>query len=74
MLKQFCFKESINLIHFDQISVGDHRPVGRDRVWFAIGYFFWSRPILGRDPENILGRDLDRVEVPNTRSDTMLFY
>jgi hypothetical protein len=28
--------------------------------------FFGSRPILGRDPENILGRGLDRVEVPNT--------
>jgi hypothetical protein len=28
--------------------------------------FFGSQPILGRDPENILVRDLDRVEVPNT--------
>jgi hypothetical protein len=28
--------------------------------------FFESRPILGRDPEKSLGRDLDRVEVPNT--------
>jgi hypothetical protein len=28
--------------------------------------FVGSRPILGRDPEKSLGRDLDRVEVPNT--------
>jgi hypothetical protein len=28
--------------------------------------FFGSRPIIGYDPENILSRDLDRVEVPNT--------
>ena len=27
-----------------------------------------SRPNLGRDPENILGRDLYRVEAPNTIS------
>jgi hypothetical protein len=30
--------------------------------------FFGSRPILGRDPEKSLGRDLDRFEVPNTTS------
>jgi hypothetical protein len=28
--------------------------------------FFGSRIILGSDPENIFGRDLDQVEVPNT--------
>jgi hypothetical protein len=28
--------------------------------------FFGSRPILGRDPEKSLGRDLDRVAVPST--------
>jgi hypothetical protein len=38
----------------------------RDRIFFAIGYFFGLRPILGRDPEKSLGRDLDLVEVPNT--------
>jgi hypothetical protein len=116
-----------------EISVGDHRPVGRDRIRsrpknlktgrdpenfsgrdlvifqkiyqdiqldesnlkFSIGLrptfgsrpkkfqpgrltpvatvfgsrsdiFYGSRPIFGRDPERNLGRDLDRVEVPNT--------
>ena len=29
--------------------------------------FFGSRPVIGRDPEKNTGRDLDRVEVPNTR-------
>jgi hypothetical protein len=28
--------------------------------------FFGSRPVIGRDPEKNTGRDLDRVEVPNT--------
>ena len=30
---------------------------------------FESRPIIGRDPEKSLGRDLDRVEVPNSTFD-----
>jgi len=33
---------------------------GRDRVWLSIGFF------LSHYPENILGRDIDRIEVPNT--------
>jgi hypothetical protein len=28
--------------------------------------FVGSRPRIGRDSENILGSDLDRVEIPNT--------
>jgi hypothetical protein len=39
-------------------SVGDHRPVGRSKYLKT-----------GRDPEKSLGRDLDRVEVPNTIHD-----
>jgi hypothetical protein len=31
--------------------------------------FFESRPILGCDPENILGRDPDRIEFPYTNLD-----
>jgi hypothetical protein len=46
--------------------MGCWRILWSDRVWISIGYFFGSRPILGRDPENILGHDPDQVEVPNT--------
>jgi hypothetical protein len=54
--------------------------LGRDPWPVATGFFFWvatrgrsrpdffpgSRPVVGRDPPENSGRDLDRVEVPNT--------
>jgi hypothetical protein len=59
-------------------------PTGpRPQTSVATGFFFWvaidhgsqpdfffgSRPVVGRDPPENSGCDLDRVEVPNTNHD-----
>ena len=96
--KLFCYLWLNSLVYHHKVarmtvtcdfySVGDHRPVGRDRIRsqpknLKTGRdpekipvatrnrsrsrkIFRSRPVIGRDPEKSLGRDLDRVEVPNT--------